>query len=111
MVTSSACATFYGCNSARLPPGGGKVSFADRVSRLNNFKNVDVSGQLSESYPSTERTTRSLGYFAKMGIKGPSVPTYMIGWTKGSGFQQGKSAFKMNHFMNGICIGQTYQKK
>jgi hypothetical protein len=57
---SASRAVFYGCNTG-YDPEGSQASWTTRTSALPNFKNVDVVGQTSTSYPSIYTNYRSNG--------------------------------------------------
>ena len=71
-------AGFYGCNTGSDPDGNGpKASFTTKLSAQSNFKDVNVWGQTSSSYPSQYTNVRenTVGM-----IDGKFIyPTYMVG--------------------------------
>jgi len=48
--TENAKCVFYGCNTAKIDPDWN--NFAENISKLPNFKNVEIWGQSSSSFPS-----------------------------------------------------------
>ena len=110
----SASCSFYGCNSA----SGGETSFAAKVSGLDSFRGVKVSGQNGSAYPSfspTERATNlTRNYFPSKGFSIGS--TYYVGGSYGNGFRSmwftgnNPEANKMSNFMNGFGYGSSHQK-
>lgn len=117
---SSASMTFYGCNTGNnVDPARGWVgSFALNVSALDNFENVQVSGQSSSAYPSFSPFVRSTN-FARSAY--PSIgfsigETYMVGGNSGEGGQSmwfttgdypAANRFQINQ--NGSTTGSGFQ--
>lgn len=109
----SASCSFYGCNSA----SGGETSFAAKVSSLDSFRGVKVSGQNGSAYPSfspTERVTSlTRSYFPSKGFSNGS--TYYVGGSYGNGFRSmwftgnNPEANKMSRFVNGFGYGSSHQ--
>ncbi|WP_074407473.1 RHS repeat-associated core domain-containing protein [Aquimarina megaterium] len=105
---TSSC-NFYGCNTANQEASLG-MSFSRKVSRLDNFKDVNVSGQSTYSYPSFNPNVRSTNY-----ARSTTNPygfgtgdTYMVGGNLGRGAEAmwfTKSPYPtanpMNTFVNG----------
>lgn len=88
-VTTGAMCVFYGCNSGTAATNG----FAIRLSKLSNFKNVDVWGQTTYSYPSLYPDYRVTTYAraASAPISWDVGPTYMVGGNSGEGKRALKS--------------------
>jgi len=77
-ATGSVKAGFYGCNTGRDPDGDGpKSSFTTNLSAQSNFKDVNVWGQTSSSYPSRYTNVREND--EGMIDSKFSYPTYMVG--------------------------------
>jgi RHS repeat-associated protein len=78
-------AGFYGCNTGRDPDGNGpKASFTTNLSAQSNFRNVNVWGQTSSSYPSMYTDVRETnakmrdGNFEKQTVYMVAAPP--LGW-------------------------------
>jgi len=67
-------AGFYGCNTGNSQYG---TSFTTRISSLNNFKDVNVWGQTSSSYPSLYTNVRETNAAMRDGNFNGQV-TYMV---------------------------------
>ncbi|NVK07940.1 MAG: hypothetical protein HWD89_02735 [Tenacibaculum sp.] len=83
--SDGASCSFYGCNTGNEDAGN---SFADNISSLDNFDNVEVSGQQSSSYPSFSPYERRTSVARSGQI--PSFgfafgKTYMVGGSYGQG--------------------------
>ena len=106
-----ATATFYGCNTGAK--NGEKESFAQKISELDNFHNVQVRGQQTASYPSTNPCWRDINsYHAKLGWFS-SRNTYMVGGRNGKWFAAvfgGDYAIPLSCFKNGRRQLPTYQQ-
>ena len=114
---------FYGCNTGHKPNG-----FAQRISKLSNFKDVEVWGQSTSSFPSfyPDYRVTSLARNASTGwdLRGN---TYLVGGNGGQGwdatsFKPNKSTLEektiqedfpkanpMNCFKNGTHVRETHQ--
>lgn len=107
---NNASAYFYGCRSG--VSANGDASFTTDVSALNNFRNVNVYGQSSFSYPSIYTNRRETNLNMIQGTF--SYPTYMVGGYKGEGaraFFQGVSSPSMRKSYNGHGhLGNYYQR-
>jgi RHS repeat-associated protein len=101
-------ANFYGCNTALENNG---TSFAQKMSSLDNFKNVTVSGQSTSSYPSGYTNYRTAspapdGDFVKTQTTDYIVfqHTYMVGGVPRSKdwfLNEQNVANKMNFYKDG----------
>ena len=104
-----ATATFYGCNTGAKD--GEKESFAQKISQLDNFQNVQVRGQQTAAYPSTNPCWRSINAYHTLGWFS-SKNTYMVGGRKHKGLAAvfgGDYAYPLSCFKNGREQGTTYQ--
>ncbi|MBR0053943.1 MAG: hypothetical protein IJP65_01380 [Bacteroidales bacterium] len=107
--SSDATATFYGCNTAAQ--NSETESFAQQISQLDNFYNVQVRGQQSGAYPSTNPHWRSINAYHIIGWFS-SKSTYMVGGRKNKGYAAifgGDYAYPLSCFKNGRGQGTTYQ--
>jgi hypothetical protein len=68
-------AGFYGCNTGAKPKEG--ESFTTKISGLNNFKDVNVLGQTSSSYPSMYTNVRETNLAMRNGDF-TNQTTYMV---------------------------------
>ena len=111
---------FYGCNTGNDLDRNNKWvgSFARKISKQSNYKDVNVWGQQTSAFPSSTyyaRTTnlaRSIGYGYGIG------DTYMVGGNKDEGrqslwFMPGKYpiANPMNVYNNGQLIRTAFQNR
>jgi len=105
--STNASAYFYGCRSGVSTDD--YPSFTTELSAQKNFRNVNVYGQTSYSYPSIQSNQRGVtpeimfGYF--------SYPIYMVGGNKGEGFDalfHGIPAPSMRKSLNGRGIVRNY---
>ena len=104
---SNASAYFYGCQSGEKPEN--KTSFTTNLSGCNNFRNVNVYGQTSYSYPSIYADYREVTYSMTQGEF--SYPTYMVGGNKNQGiaaFFWGVSAEPLRLSRNGYGEVKKY---
>jgi RHS repeat-associated protein len=96
-------AGFYGCNTGKDPTGGDRASFVTSISSASNFKDVNVWGQTSSSYPSMYTNVRQTnermrdGDFEKQTIYMVSAPP--LGWNGRKGITRANS---MRVSRNGI---------
>jgi hypothetical protein len=118
-----AICVFYGCNTGHKPSG-----FAQRISKLSNFKDVEVWGQSTYSYPSfyPDYRVTSMARNMKTGWDLRKA-TYLVGGNEGQGWdatsykpnkdtldeetikEDFPKANPMNCFKNGTHIRETHQ--
>jgi len=119
-IESGANCTYYGCNTGkeRDTKRGPVGSFARHTSKLENFDNVQVSGQSTSSfpsyYPAIRSTNLSRSYAPGLGFS--TYSTYLVSGNKGEG---GKSmwfslgdyprANPFRSYKNGRKIGFGFQ--
>lgn len=99
-------AYFYGCRSGVRENG---ASFSTKISSLQNFRNVDVYGQNSYSFPSRYTNCRKPSLGMLWGRF--DYPTYMVGGNKNDGkkaFLQGVPVPSMRKSRNGIGRTKSY---
>lgn len=99
---------FYGCNSGNSANG---PAFNQRISGLANFKNVDVLGQVTYSYPSKEAKSRKTDAGIRKGEH--SVSTYFVASDRGSikGRYYKGNAYPMSVYRNGKWQLSRYQPR
>lgn len=122
-VGKGAICVFYGCNTGHKPNG-----FAQRISKLSNFKDVEVWGQSTSSFPSFYPDYRVTSLARSMGtgwdLRGNS---YLVGGNGGQGweatsYKSNKNTLEedilkedfpkanpMNCFKNGTHVRETHQ--
>ena len=101
---------FYGCNTGVDSDGS---SFAQKISKLDNMKNVEVSGQQSYAYPSINAYYRATSLARTTGIYLGLYPTYLVGGNRNEGGKAliGTAVAKpMNHYVNGELSKVWFQK-
>lgn len=94
--------TFFGCNSA-FP----KNSFAQNISQLPNFLNVEVAGQVNYSFPSFSPSKRMTSPARSMDVGWFAGDTYMVACEEGTGVQATLfwvNALAMRFYKNGIFL-------
>ncbi|WP_290822018.1 hypothetical protein [Flavobacterium sp.] len=90
--------SFYGCNTGNSEYRGD--SFATNISGLDNYKNVNVSGQTTSAYPSlftNKRVTTIARNGNLWGAWTLGGDTYMVGGNKGQGYQSTSPSIKENY--------------
>ena len=105
-----AAATFYGCNTGYS--NRSKNSFAQRISQLDNFYNVEVRGQQTYSYPSISPHYRSINGYNTTGYFS-SKSTYMVGGSKDRTIRAimgGDYAYPLVSYKNGWERKSIYQQ-
>ena len=101
-------ANFFGCKTGL---GNDKFpSFAQRISGLDNFENVEVHGQAASSYPSIYSNYRTS---TKGIIRGSfSYPTYLVGsghsGVRGHFLPVSRVSIPMTANYNGIVTSKSY---
>lgn len=103
----------YGCNGGNPHYNGIGVSFAAKLSREKNMKNVNVAGQSSYGYPSISPIYRQTTTLRSLSIYPPWGNTYYVGGDKGEGtdaiWGTPPVAKEMNVYKNGHKIKSMYQ--
>lgn len=116
--TNNPNCTFYGCNSGNDYLDNTFVgSFSRKISDLNNFNNVQVSGQTSSTFPSlspyVRETTLLRSFSPSVGFSGGN--TYMVGGADKQGFeslwfmQNNPPANELNVYQNGQLVDKGLQ--
>ena len=103
-------ASFYGCKTGYSTVS--KESFAQRISRLDNFYNVEVRGQQTYAYPSMSPNYRTINGYQSIGLFS-STSTYMVGGSMNRGLSAimgGTEAHPLASFKNGWKVKSTYQQ-
>lgn len=103
----SAVAGFYGCNTGNDSRGS---SFTTLISGLPNYKDVNVYGQTSSSYPSRFTNIRTSNSKMREG-NFENEKTYMVGGNQGSfsGAYLSEKANPIQVSKNGKVTGHIYQ--
>jgi len=100
---------FYGCNTGNSEERG--VSFATTISGLPNYKDVEVLGQTTSSYPSNYTNVRSTNSKMREG-NFENENTYMVGGNRysinGKYFKENANPIQVSK--NGKVIGTKFQK-
>jgi RHS repeat-associated protein len=108
----------FGCRTGTIIEGD--ASFAQELSTLPNFANVDVGGQQWYAYPSIYTNSRNnvgreedSDYIqSDDGVTTRFTTTYMVGGERKKEDWDGSEkevAYPMNHFKNGVKTGESYQ--
>jgi RHS repeat-associated protein len=111
-------ANFFGCRTGVNPSGAGS-SFAAKISGLSNFKNVEVAGQTSSSFPSqftnyrlnSEKGPDNFVYLDDLAREWFQI-TYMVAGKRRSddwNLNEQNDAYKMQINKNGTTIDHRYQ--
>lgn len=98
--------TFFGCNSAADP------SFAQRISILANFLEVEVGGQSASSFPSFSPSKRITSIGRSNNFAWSVADTYMVGSKAGKGRQAhlwGVQVEPMRFYKNGVLLYEKDQ--
>ena len=111
--------SFYGCNTGNDIAGGQRVgSFARNISEQSNFKDVNVWGQQTSSYPSFSPYVRATSFARTAGYGYGIGSTYMVGGSAGQGkqahwFTRGNypRANPMNVYKNGLLVRSAFQSR
>lgn len=93
--------TFFGCNSANEP------SFAQSISLLPNFLDVEIGGQSTSSFPSFSPSRRITSLARSYDFAWDVYKTYMVGSKKGKGKQAifvGVPVEPMKFYKNGVLL-------
>ena len=110
---------FYGCNT------GNEIyqeewigSFARKISKQRNFKDVNVWGQQTSAFPSFTPQIRATNVARSLGLGYNIDDTYMVGGNNNEGWQslwftRGKqpNALPMNVYKNGQLIRTAFQNR
>jgi hypothetical protein len=111
-------ANFFGCRTG-VNPSGADSSFAAKISGLSNFKNVEVAGQTSSSFPSqftnyrlnSEKGPDNFVYHDDLAREWFQI-TYMVAGKRRSddwNLNEQNDAYKMQINKNGTTIDHRYQ--
>ena len=110
--TNNAKCVFYGCNTANENWG----SFALNISNLSNFKDVEIWGQSTSSFPSFYPDKRFTSVVRSVGENGIGwdirEKTYQVGGNEGEGAKALLSPIPVNPlnvYKNGTLIKSTHQ--
>lgn len=98
--------TFFGCNSANNP------SFAQTISYLPNFSNVEVGGQSASSFPSFYPSKRFTSFARSNDLAWSVADTYMVGSKPGKGKEAhffGVEVEPMRFYKNGNLLYEKDQ--
>ncbi len=103
----------YGCNGGNPNYHGIGVSFAAKLSKEKNMKNVSVAGQSSYGYPSISPYYRQTTTLRSLSIFPPWGNTYYVGGNKGEGtdaiWGPYPAAEQMNVYKNGRKTKSMFQ--
>lgn len=116
-VEQDAICVFYGCNSSAewFTKQSPYKNFAENISKLNNFKNVEVWGQSTSSFPSflpDYRATSIARSTPGVGSIGWDVgPTYMVAGNSGEILESlhlgSQREFKKKEVLNKLLKGNN----
>jgi hypothetical protein len=98
--------TFFGCNSANEP------SFAENISQLPNFLDVEVGGQSTSSFPSFSPSRRKTSVARSYDLAWDAGDTYMVGSKPNKGKQAlliGVPVEPMKFYKNGVFLYEKDQ--
>jgi len=110
--TNNAKCVFYGCNTANT---NAIKNFAENISKLPNFKDIEVWGQSSSSFPSFYPDKRFTTVARSTGENGSGwdvAETYQVAGNKGEGAKALLSPIPVNPlnvYKNGKPIKSTHQ--
>lgn len=104
---------FYGCNTTNN--GGAYKNFGQNISNLMNFKDIEIWGQSSYSFPSfypDKRYTTLARSMGENGIGWDVAETYQVAGNSGEGSKALLSPIPvnlLNVYKNGVLIKSTHQ--
>jgi hypothetical protein len=104
----NAICVFYGCNSGHLD------GFSQKISSLNNYKDVTIWGQTSSTYPSFFPDRRITSLSRSLDFDWDFGYTYMVGGNPNEGtlamtLDAGIPVNPLNFFSNGVFKGASHQ--
>ena len=110
---AGATCSFYGCNTAtkKLDENDNElpVDFASNVSKLDNMKNVAVSGQQASAYPSQYTDKRVYTDKMAAGDFSEEDKVYMVGSDGGLDDKFFNGAYEMKTYTNGSYTSEQLQ--